>query len=119
MFNCVRNAGATAMFSRPVAQTTTAPDGAVLIGNSVNDLLPSGSTTGVLNVDCVNRIDCNHGTAAGTGDDLSYVNNHYTTKRPVKQSYSQTTSQVFVQRTIPDFQVIGEPVLSVVQPVAE
>jgi hypothetical protein len=38
------------MLSRPVGQTTTAPDGDVLIGNSVNDL-PSGSATGVLHVD--------------------------------------------------------------------
>jgi hypothetical protein len=39
------------MLSRPVGQTTTAPEGAVLIGNSVNDLIPSGAATGVLHVD--------------------------------------------------------------------
>jgi hypothetical protein len=52
------------MLSRPTGQTTTAPEGVVLIGNSVNDLLPYGGATGVLHVDRPNRIDCSHGTAA-------------------------------------------------------
>jgi hypothetical protein len=39
------------MLSRPTGQTTTAPEGTVLIGKSVNDLLPSGGATGILHVD--------------------------------------------------------------------